>query len=163
TWGNTVDPITPGLMDRPYLARELIPYGTAGTADLLNAFDARFQEGVADPAGVVDVLRRMGIGAVVLRNDIQYQRYDLLRPHELALGGACARSRGRGRPTPRGPPSPLSRGKPPPPGSRAEDEIDLEAPPDEPQLHPIVVYPVDDAEPIVRAESARRSIMLAGD
>ena len=24
-WGNTVDPITPGLMDRPYVARELIP------------------------------------------------------------------------------------------------------------------------------------------
>jgi arabinofuranan 3-O-arabinosyltransferase len=27
-WGNTVDPITPGLMDRPYVARELIPLGT---------------------------------------------------------------------------------------------------------------------------------------
>ena len=51
TWGNTVDPITPGLMDRPYVARELIPYGTPGTADLLNALDRRFQEGVADPAG----------------------------------------------------------------------------------------------------------------
>ena len=24
-WGNTVDPITPGLIDRPYVARELIP------------------------------------------------------------------------------------------------------------------------------------------
>jgi arabinofuranan 3-O-arabinosyltransferase len=30
-WGNTVDPITPGLMDRPYVARELIPYGTPET------------------------------------------------------------------------------------------------------------------------------------
>src|SRR5262249_1066593 len=35
TWGNTVDPITPGLTDRPYVARELIPYGTPGSADLL--------------------------------------------------------------------------------------------------------------------------------
>ncbi len=51
TWGNTVDPITPGLTDRPYVARELIPYGTPGTADLLNAIDRRLQEGVADPAG----------------------------------------------------------------------------------------------------------------
>ena len=66
SWGNTVDPITPGLMDRPYVARELIPYGTAGTADLLNAFDRRFQERIADPAGVAALLRRMGIGAVVL-------------------------------------------------------------------------------------------------
>src|SRR6185369_16115708 len=64
TWGNTVDPITPGLMDRPYLARELIPYGTPGTADLLNAFDLRFQSGVADPAGIAPILRRMGIGDV---------------------------------------------------------------------------------------------------
>ena len=52
TWGNTVDPITPGIMDRPYVARELIPYGTAGSADLLNAFDRRFQEGIADRTGV---------------------------------------------------------------------------------------------------------------
>jgi arabinofuranan 3-O-arabinosyltransferase len=27
-WGNTVDPITPGLTNRPYVARELIPYGS---------------------------------------------------------------------------------------------------------------------------------------
>ncbi len=46
TWGNTVDPITPGLMDRPYVARELIPCGTARpSADLLNALDRR------DPGG----------------------------------------------------------------------------------------------------------------
>ena len=27
-WGSTVDPILPGMMDRPYVARELIPYGS---------------------------------------------------------------------------------------------------------------------------------------
>ncbi len=42
-WGNTVDPITPGLTDRPYVARELIPYGTPETNDLLNALDGRIQ------------------------------------------------------------------------------------------------------------------------
>jgi hypothetical protein len=161
TWGNTVDPITPGLMDRPYLARELIPYGTAGTADLLNAFDGRFQEGVAEPGGVVDVLRRMGIGAVLLRNDIQYQRYDLVRPHELDR--VFKSIPGLGAPTAYGPPSPVSAGKTPPAGSRAEDEISLGSPPNEPLLSPVVVYPVDDPRPIVRAESARRSLMIAGD
>ena len=35
-WGDTIEPITPGLTDRPYAARELIPYGTPGTADLLD-------------------------------------------------------------------------------------------------------------------------------
>ena len=161
SWGNTVDPITPGMMDRPYLARELIPYGTPGTADLLNAFDRRFQEGVADPSGVVDVLRRMGIGAVVLRNDIQYQRYDLVRPQEI--NRVFAAIPGLGTPATYGPPSPLSQGKPPPAGARAEDEIDLDSPPNQPLLHPVVVYPVDDPVPIVHAASARRSIMLAGD
>src|SRR5262249_56448590 len=76
-WGNTVDPITPGLIDRPYAARELIPYGTPGTADLLDAFDRRIQEGVSDPSGYADLLRRMGVGDVLLRYDLQYERYYL--------------------------------------------------------------------------------------
>ncbi len=82
-WGNTVDPITPGMMDRPYVARELIPYGSPPSASLLNSLDRRIQEGVLDPAGLVDVLRRAGIGEVVLRNDIQWERYNLVRPREL--------------------------------------------------------------------------------
>src|SRR3712207_7440347 len=32
-WGMTIDPITPGLMDRPYVARELIPYGSPPSAE----------------------------------------------------------------------------------------------------------------------------------
>ncbi len=82
-WGSTVDPITPGMMDRPYVARELIPYGSAPSADLLNALDRRIQEGVLDPAGLLDVLHHAGIGEVVLRNDIQWERYNLVRPREL--------------------------------------------------------------------------------
>ncbi len=91
TWGNTVDPITPGLTDRPYVARELIPYGTAGSADLLNAIDRRLQEGIADPHGLAALWRRMGIGDVVARNDIQYERYDLVPPRRSSP--ACSRKR----------------------------------------------------------------------
>src|SRR5690606_10887872 len=47
-WGNTVDPVLPGLMDRPSVARELIPYGSAPSANLLNAFDVLLQERTAD-------------------------------------------------------------------------------------------------------------------
>ena len=161
SWGNTVDPITPGLMNRPYVARELIPYGTPGTADLLNAFDRRFQEGIADPAGVAPLLRRMGIGAVVLRNDIQYQRFDLISPRELDR--VFKTIPGLGRPTGFGKPSPSSIGKPPPAGSREEDEVDLAAPANEPLLNPVVVYPVDDPTPIARAESATGTLMISGD
>ena len=48
-WGNTVDPMLPGLMDRPSVPRELIPYGSAASANLLNAFDLRLQERTARP------------------------------------------------------------------------------------------------------------------
>jgi hypothetical protein len=152
TWGSTVDPITPGLIDRPYVARELIPYGTAGTADLLDALDRRFQEGVADPRGVADVLRRMGVGDVVLRNDIQDHRYDLVAPRRLArvvasvpglervftAGGAVAST------------------------SPFRDERDYLA---SGTLAPraVEVYEVDDATPIVRVASAGGALVVAGD
>ena len=54
-WGGTVDPITPGLMDRPYVARELVPWGSAPSADLLNAFEERLQDGVFEPAALAPV------------------------------------------------------------------------------------------------------------
>src|SRR5262245_19681614 len=40
-WGNTVDPILPGLTDRPSMQRELIPYGSPASANLLNPLDLR--------------------------------------------------------------------------------------------------------------------------
>ena len=65
-WGNTVDPITPGLMDRPYVARELIPYGTPGTADLLERVrpPAPGRRRRSERAGR-RCWRRMGVGDVV--------------------------------------------------------------------------------------------------
>ncbi len=160
TWGTTIDPITPGLMNRPYVARELVPYGTAGTADLLNAFDRRFQDGIADPQGVVPLLRRMGIGDVVLRNDLQYQSYNLVSPREL--NRVFKQIPELGTPTGFGPKLPWSQVGPAA-GPRVEDEIDLAAPANEPLLNPVVVYPVEDPTPIVRAESARRTLMISGD
>ncbi len=58
-WGNTVDPITPGLMDREFVARELIPYGTPPSANLVNDVDLPFQSDTrrtrgARPAGPDD-------------------------------------------------------------------------------------------------------------
>ncbi len=83
TWGNTVDPVTPGLTDRPYVARELIPWGSPPSADLLNALDRQLQEGLADPAAVASVARLLSVGDVTLRMDIQTDRYDLIRPRLL--------------------------------------------------------------------------------
>ena len=156
TWGNTVDPITPGLTDRPYIARELIPYGTPGTADLLNAIDRRLQEGVADPSGLTELWRRMGVGDVVARNDIQYERYDLVRPDDLAA--VLAATPGLGRPTGYGAPSAF--GLP----TGYSDEISLA--PDPRGAHsvaPVEVYPVSDPTKIVRGESVDHALMVSGD
>lgn len=156
-WGNTVDPITPGLMDRPYVARELIPYGSPPSADLLNALDRRLQEGVLEPGAIAPVARLLGVGDVVLRNDLQFERYNLARP----------------RPT-------LHLLTPPPPGLEAPvgfgparrnvperfpmlDEIALGLPAGAPDPKPVAVYPVRDPEPIVRVQRAARPVLFAGD
>jgi hypothetical protein len=154
-WGSTVDPITPGMMDRPYVARELIPYGTPGTADLLDAFDRRIQEGVSDPAGYADLLRRMGIGDVLLRYDLQYERYYLVRPERLQRDFT---------PVPAG----LTKG--PTFGAKPQgtaprefvDELDIGAPPNEPAPPALQDYKVDDPTPIVHTTSTHRTLVVAG-
>lgn len=79
-WGGTVDPVLPGLIDRPYLARELVPEGSAATADLLNAFERRLPEGWFEPETLEPIARRFGAETIVLRNDLEHERYRLSRP-----------------------------------------------------------------------------------
>ena len=155
SWGNTVDPITPGLMDRPFVARELIPWGGPAPQDLLNAVDRRIQEGVFEPAGFAALARRMGVGAVDLRYDIDFKRYNLVRPLDLARdfeqvpGLRLSKSFG---PELQGPIS-----------TPFVDEASLAASPAEPTPRHVAVYTVDDPTSIVRAESAEQPLVVAGD
>ena len=82
-WGNTVDPITPGLIDRPSAPRELIPYGSPASADLLNALDRRLQERTADPDALAPIARLLRAGDVLVRSDLQYERYNTPRPRNF--------------------------------------------------------------------------------
>src|SRR5581483_7060938 len=70
-WGNTVDPILPGLMKRPWEERELVPFGSQASADLLIALDRRVQEGVIDASAIAPIARLFAAGDVVLRYDLQ--------------------------------------------------------------------------------------------
>ena len=79
-WGNTVDPITPGLTDREYVARELIPYGSPPSAALLSQVEAPFQSGRPEPDALAPLARFMGVGQIVFRADTQYERYRTPRP-----------------------------------------------------------------------------------
>jgi hypothetical protein len=165
-WGNTVDPITPGLMDRPYVARELVPWGSAATADLLNALDRRLQEGVLDPTAIAPIARLMGVGDVVYRADLQTDRFDLARalPTWLLLT----------QPVPDGldPPKRYGNDLGPPLRFTQLDEIalaqDAAETQDAPkastsQPPPVSVFAVRDARPIVRAAAADRPLIVAGD
>jgi hypothetical protein len=156
-WGNTVDPVTPGLLDRPFVARELIPYGSAPSADLLNALDRRLQEGVLEPEAIAPVARLLGVGDVVLRNDLQFERYNLARPRPT-LQLLTPVPAGLERPVPFGP---VRRSVP----ERFPmlDEIALGLPAGAPDPAAVTIYPVRDPMPIVRARSAARPVLLAGD
>lgn len=82
-WGGTVDPALPGILDRPYLARELVPQGGAGTADLLNAIERRLPEGWFEPESLAIVAQRFGVDTIVTRNDLEHERYGLVQPGQL--------------------------------------------------------------------------------
>ncbi|HUF32487.1 MAG TPA: alpha-(1-_3)-arabinofuranosyltransferase family protein [Acidimicrobiales bacterium] len=157
-WGNTVDPVLPGLMDRPMVARELIPYGSPPSADLLMALDRRFQEGILDPAALAPMARLLGAGDVLLRSDLQFERYRTPRPRAL---------RAELTPTPTGLAEPVTFGPPAPNDAVRSiplvDEITLATPPGAPHPAPVTIFPVKDPRPIVRVAPAGRPIILAGD
>ena len=93
-WGFTLEPILPGLTDRPTLQRETVPYGGLGTVDLLAALDRRLQEGILDPNAIAPIARRLAVGDIVAQSDLVYERYRTTRPGPLdKILGAAARSR----------------------------------------------------------------------
>ncbi len=155
-WGNTVDPITPGLMDRPYAARELIPYGSPPSTDLLNAFDRRLQENTLDPRAVSPIARLLGVGQVVARNDLQYERYRVARPYEVMP--LLTASPGLGTPTGFGPLGTNEASAIAPMQDEAALRDDTGS-----EYQPVVAFPVDGQRPIVRTAGAQQPILVAGD
>lgn len=156
-WGNTVDPILPGLMTRPYVARELFPYGTAGTVDLLNSLDSTLQEGTFVAKSLAPVARLMSAGDVLLQSDLQYERYNTPRPQKTwslfnppppGLGPAI----GFGKP---GPSIPVK--------FPLQDETELAQPAGSPYPPPVAVFPVPGARSIVRTDPATNPLLVDGD
>lgn len=140
-WGNLVEPLTPGLTDRPYLAREVLPYGTPPSANLLDAFDRRFQQGTLEPASLAPVARLFAVGTVVLRADLdQSGRFDAPAPGPIweALTAPAAGLEAAGSFGPRG----------------------VGTAPDVPS---VALFDVPDPRPIVRVAPVAQPVVLAGD
>jgi hypothetical protein len=157
-WGGTVDPITPGLTDRPYVARELVPWGSPAGADLLNALDRRLQEGVLDPAAIAPIARLLSAGDVVYRADLQTDRFDLARADALWQLFTQPRPDGLRAPQRFGNGVVL-----PPLHYTQVDEEALAQSSDAGTPPPVSVFPVTDAPPIVRSASARTPLVVSGD
>ena len=160
-WGNTVEPVLPFLMDRPFVARELIPHGSASSAGLLTAVDRRIQEGVFEPSSLAPMARLMGVGDVVVRSDLQFERYRTVRPRWLWDLLTPAPS-GLGPPVAFGPAVPNV----PVPKLPLRDEIELGLPPGAAHPPPVAAFPVlagSGPTGIIRLEAAERPMVIAGD
>lgn len=155
-WGSTVDPITPGLTDRDYAARELVPYGSTASADLMNAIDAPLQDGSFDPASYAAILRLISAGQLVLRSDLEYERYRTPRPRPtyglMRQVAGLVNETGFGRPVP-------NRAEPPAP---LLDELELAAQSSAADPSPVTVWDVTDAPSIARGVTTDRPTILAG-
>jgi arabinofuranan 3-O-arabinosyltransferase len=156
-WGATLDPPLPGLMDRPYVSRELIPYGTPASAELIRALDRRLQEGVFEPSSLADIARLLGVGDVVMRNDLQYERFRTPRPRSTwykltnPVPAGLSAPQGFGPPVAETPVIPLT------------DEVTLGTPTNAADPPAMGVFGVQNPTPIVRAERADSPLVVAGD
>ena len=159
-WGETQDPVTPGLIDRPWIGREITAYGSPASVDLLRAIDRSFQEGVGEPSAIADVARLYSASDVLLRLDSQYERYRGPVPSTLwtQLGGTSPEN-GLGRPTTFGAPVVNT------PDSRQPmiDEQHLAESSRETATPPLAIYPVDNVRPIVRSETTQQPTVIFGD
>ena len=156
-WGDSVDPITPGLTDRDYAARELVPYGSNASANLMNAIDTPLQDRSFDPDSYASILRLLGVGDLVVRNDLEFERFRTPRPRPMNRW--MERVAGLGRRVGFGLTAPnLAAAESP-----LEDDLELATPDTDNDPPAVSVYPVEDPLPVVRAVGTGQPTILAGD
>ncbi len=157
SWGVTEDPVAPGLLDRPYVARQVVPAGTPAAADLLQALDEPLQEGTLDPAALAPIAGLMSAGQILLQSDLQYERYHLPLPQSLWDQLV---------PPPAGVTGPVTFGGPnPAPQIRypLDSELRLGLPTGQPQPPALAVFDVANPRPLVRTESTASPLLVAGN
>ncbi|GAA4607264.1 alpha-(1-_3)-arabinofuranosyltransferase [Actinoallomurus liliacearum] len=69
-WGRPMDDVTQPLLNVRWGERQLVPAGSAGFTRLLDAIDQRITTGRGS-AGLTEVLARMGIRYLLVRNDLR--------------------------------------------------------------------------------------------
>jgi arabinofuranan 3-O-arabinosyltransferase len=155
-WGDMKDAVEPGLMDRGYVDRELVPAGSEPAANIVQSLDQRLQEGNLDTDAIAPVARLMGVGDVELRMDLKTDQYDLIPAGELWRTFTDPRPTGLGAPRTFGDRTP---------GKLEFPELgDLtKVGPKPPAPKPVAVFAVEDPLPIVRAKDTRAPLVVEGD
>lgn len=155
-YGDTVDPIWPALLTRPFVTREQQVLGSLPTADLLYGFDDPMQNGVADPRSFAPMARLLGAGDVLVQNDLAYERYG--QPQPSVFWSLFS-------PTPPGLEPPVTFGAPRTNVSplHAVDEQVLALPGSGAPLPPVAVLGVSSPRAAVRAEPAAGALVVDGD
>ncbi len=156
-WGSTIDPVLPGLTNRPTVERRQVPEGSIPAVDLLDAFDNTVQDSILDPRGVSAVARLMSVGDILITADDAYEHYNLPPPKAVASWLT---------PTPTGLLAPVTFGAPTPNYPTHDlplwNEQTLSLPPNQPWPAPLTIYPVANARPILRLESPQAPVVLDG-
>jgi arabinofuranan 3-O-arabinosyltransferase len=157
SFGVTEDPVAPGLLDRGFVTRQVVPVGTPAAANLVQAVDEPIQEGTLDFAALAPIARLMGVGSILLQSDLQYERYNLPLPQVLWQEMTSA-SAALGPPVTFGGPDPAPTIRYP-----LDSELRLGLAPGTPQPPALAVFNVADPRPLVRAESTSTPMIVAGD
>lgn len=156
-WGNTVDPITPGFLERGYVARELVPFGSAESAALLTAFDRRMQEDTTDADSIVPIAQLLSVDDIVHRADLTYERFRTPRP--VPTADLLDNRSGLGVGVGFGPREPNLAG----PQQTLLDEVFLATDPSLPHPAPVTSYEVPDALDVVRTRPLTGATVIVGD
>ena len=155
-FGDTVDPLWPALLNRPFVTREQQVLGSLAGEDLLYGLDGPMQDGTLDPATIAPLARLLGAGDVLVQNDLAYERYG--QPDPSVFWSQLS-------PTPPGLSPPEAFGVPVPnvAPTRAVDESTLALPPRTPPPPPLAVLGVRHPRPLVRAEPVTSAVVVDGD
>lgn len=153
-WGVAGSSVSAALGDRPHATRRTLPTGTAASADLIRALDARLHDRTLSADALASIARLLNAGDVVTRHDIVHQRDGTIRPD--ALWQLALESDGLGTPATYGPAvddGPLS----------IVDSGAPESAEGQEGVPSAAVFPVVDAVPIVHAHAAGQQVLLSGD
>jgi arabinofuranan 3-O-arabinosyltransferase len=148
SWGSPLDDILQPLFVGDWASSRLGVIGSVGNTRLLEGIDQRMSAG-AGSAGLTQLLDRMGVRYVVVRNDLL--RTDLRKAWPARIHDAIAQSPGIVRVAQFGAPSAPSRGM----AGDAVTDVD-------PPYPPVEIYQVDGAQPAAVLQPAAGTLRVFG-